>query len=125
MISICHDVIIYGEQQLWGGQGVRKEDTMWTRSIQIAKGYYDDGVDDDDSHDDDGAGDDGVYDNNSHEDDGAGDDIVDDDGAGDDGVNDDAKDDDDDGEKATFFLSATVLLLSIRPKKCFERWSWC
>ena len=36
--DIGHDVFIYEEQQLWGGQGDRKEDTMKTRSIQIAKG---------------------------------------------------------------------------------------
>ena len=46
-----HDVIIYEEQQLWGGLGVRKEETMKTRKIQIAKGCGagDHGVDDDDS----------------------------------------------------------------------------
>ena len=73
--DITHAVIIYEEQQLWGGQRVRKEDTMKTRSIQIGKGC---GVmlmvlDDDNSHDNDGAGDDGVDDDdNDDDDDGAG-----------------------------------------------------
>ena len=72
--DITHAVIIYEEQQLWGGQRVRKEDTMKTRSIQIGKGC---GVmlmvlDDDNSHDNDGAGDDGVDDDDKDDDVGAG-----------------------------------------------------
>ena len=76
--DICHDVIMYE------GLGVRKEDTMKTRSIQIAKvcGASDHGVDDDDRHNDDGAGDDTVDDDDNDDDGGVDDEHKDDDGAG-------------------------------------------